>query len=156
MTMNVPFVDLKLQYNSIKKSIDDSNSGVINETNFIGGSIIKKFEQEFSSLFNVKHCIGVGNGTDAIYITLKMLGIGVGDEVITVANSWISTSETISQAGATPVFVDINPETYTIDHELIEPKITKRTKAIIPVHLYGQAAHINEIRALCNKYNLHL
>lgn len=154
--MDIPFVDLKAQYSSIKKEIDKAISDVISETNFIGGEPVKRFEADFAKLFGVKHCIGVANGTDAIYIVLKMLGIGAGDEVITVANSWISTSETISQTGAKPVFVDIDPQTSTIDLSLIAPKITKRTKAIIPVHLYGQAAHIREIKAICDQHGLYL
>lgn len=154
--MNVPFVDLRAQYRSIKQSIDEAIFKVIDETAFIGGEYVKEFERGFAGLVGVKHCIGVANGTDAIYITLKMLGIGPGDEVITTASSWISTSETISQTGATPVFVDIHPDTFTIDPSLIEGKITKHTKAIIPVHLYGQAAHISEINDLCKKHGLFL
>ncbi|HEX5170062.1 MAG TPA: DegT/DnrJ/EryC1/StrS family aminotransferase [Cyclobacteriaceae bacterium] len=154
--MHVPFVDLKSQYHTIKTDIDNAINGVINEASFIGGAAVKQFEKDFSKLLYVKHCIGVANGTDAIYITLKMLGVGPGDEVITTALSWISTSETISQTGAKPVFVDIDLETYTINPEQIENKITHRTKAIIPVHLYGQAAHISKIKALCLKYDLFL
>lgn len=154
--MNVPFVDLRAQYLSIKQAIDEAISKVIAETAFIGGDYVRTFERNFATLLGVKHCIGVANGTDAIYITLKMLGIGPGDEVITTAASWISTSETISQTGATPVFVDIHPDTYTINPVLIESKITKRTKAIIPVHLYGQAAHISEIKHVCDRHGLFL
>lgn len=154
--MTVPFVDLKIQYQSIKESIDRAIQNVIDETAFIGGPSIKKFEETFASMLGVKHCIGVANGTDAIYIALKMLGVGDGDEVITTASSWISTSETISQTGAVPVFVDIDPDTYTIDPRLVEAKITARTKAIVPVHLYGQAAHIGDLRTLCKKHNLFL
>lgn len=154
--MNVPFVDLKAQYHSIKNEIDKAISTVIEEASFIGGNPVSEFENKFKKLYGVDHCIGVANGTDAIYITLKMLGIKEGDEVITVANSWISTSETITQTGARPVFVDIDPASYTIDPNLIEEKITSRTKAIIPVHLYGQAAHINFIKDLCAKHGLHL
>ncbi len=154
--MNVPFVDLKEQYLSIKKEIDKGIEKVITETSFIGGPVIKQFEKDFAALLGVKHCVGVANGTDAIYIVLRMLNIGQGDEVITVANSWISTSETISQTGAKPVFVDIDPMTSTIDVNQIEKKITPRTKAIIPVHLYGQAAHIRTIKQICDKHSLHL
>lgn len=154
--MKVPFVDLKAQYESIRSEIDRAIATVIDETSFIGGPTIKAFEEKFASMLGVKHCIGVANGTDAIYIALKMLGIDAGDEVITTASSWISTSETISQAGATPVFVDIDPSTFTINPSLIESKITSRTKAIIPVHLYGQAAHIHQIRLICEKYGLFL
>lgn len=154
--MNVPFVDLKEQYLSIKNEIDSGIQKVITDTSFIGGPLVKQFEKEFASLLGVKHCVGVANGTDAIYITLRMLNIGEGDEVITVANSWISTSETISQTGAKPIFVDIDASTSTIDVKQIESKITPRTKAIIPVHLYGQAAHIRVIKQICDKHKLSL
>ena len=154
--MHIPFVDLKAQYQSIKTDIDNAISRVIEETAFIGGTYVKKFDREFAEAYKVKHCIGCANGTDAIYILLKMLGIGAGDEVITTAGSWISTSETIGQTGATPVFVDIEPDYFTIDADLVEKKITPRTRAIIPVHLYGQMADMNKLSALCKKYNLYL
>ncbi len=154
--MHVPFVDLKAQYLTIKNEIDSAIFNVVNEANFIGGKPVKDFEASFSALCGVKNVIGVANGTDAIYIILKMLGIGPGDEVITTAASWISTSETISQTGAKPVFVDIDPETFTINPLLIEQKITKNTKAIIPVHLYGQIAHMVEIKKICERHNLNL
>lgn len=154
--MTVPFVDLRAQYHSIKNDIDRAIQKVIDETSFIGGSSIKTFENRFSELLGVKHCIGVANGTDAIYIALKMLGVGPGDEVITTASSWISTSETISQCGAKPIFVDIDPQTFTIDPREIEVKITPKTKAIVPVHLYGQAAHISAIKEICDRNKLFL
>tara|TARA_A100001015_G_C14804596_1_gene638363 strand:+ start:572 stop:937 length:366 start_codon:yes stop_codon:yes gene_type:complete len=110
--MNVPFVDLKAQYQSIKEEMDTAIQTVISETAFIKGKYVSQFENDYKNMFDVNHCIGVANGTDAIYVTLKALGVGPGDEVITVANSWISTSETITQTGARPVFVDIHPETY--------------------------------------------
>jgi dTDP-4-amino-4,6-dideoxygalactose transaminase len=113
--MNIPFVDLQAQYQSIKKDIDKAIAGVIAETAFIGGHFVKDFERDFASLYGVKHMIGCANGTDALYIVMKMLGVGPGDEVITVANSWISSSETITQTGAKPVFVDVHPEYYSID-----------------------------------------
>ncbi len=154
--MQVPFVDLKAQYNSIKPRIDQAIFQVIDETNFIGGKPIRDFESKFASLYNVKNVIGVANGTDAIYIVLKMLEIGKGDEVITTASSWISTSETITQAGAKPVFVDIDSSTYTINPKQIEEKITAKTKAIIPVHLYGQMADMHSIKSICDTHKLFL
>lgn len=149
----IPFVDLKSQYHSIKDEIDNAISSVIGETAFIKGRFVKTFEDQFREKYGVNHCIGVANGTDAIYIVLKMLGIGEGDEVITVANSWISTSETISQTGARPVFIDAD-EYFTIDAEKIEEKINPKTKAIIPVHLYGQVCDMDPIRELCKRYGL--
>ncbi len=153
--MKIPFVDLKAQYKTIKPDIDTAIENVILETAFIGGKYVNRFKEEFEALYGVKHCIPVANGTDAIYIILKMLGIGNGDEVITVANSWISTSETISQTGAKPIFVDID-EYFTIDVQKIEKEITPRTKAILPVHLYGQMADIETIKHICDKHNLFL
>ena len=154
--MKIPFVDLKTQYNCLKSEIDSAIHSVIEETAFIRGKFVEEFERDYADKYGVKHCISCANGTDAIYITLKALGIGVGDEVITVANSWISTSETISQAGATPVFVDIEPDYFNIDTEKIEDKITQDTKAIVPVHLYGQPAKIDKIKKICNESNLFL
>lgn len=154
--MNIPFVDLKAQYKSIKSEIDAAIAAVIEETSFIGGKHVKSFEKNFAEAYGVKHCVSCANGTDAIYIIMKMLGIGEGDEVITTAGSWISTSETISQTGATPVFVDIEKDYFTIDVSKIESKINSKTKAIIPVHLYGQMADVERISEICKKYNLHL
>ena len=152
----VPFVDLKMQYYSIKESIDTAIADVIENTAFIRGKYVDNFEKAFAKECGVKHCIGVANGTDAIYLTLKMLGIGEGDEVITVANSWISTSETITQTGAKVVFVDIEPDYFTIDINKIEAKITSKTKAIIPVHFYGQMANIVAVKNIADKHNLYL
>lgn len=154
--MNIPFVDLSEQYKNYKKEIDDSIQNVIDDTAFIRGDYVKEFEKRYAKKYGIKSCIGVANGTDAIYITLKMLGIGSGDEVITVANSWISTSETISQTGATPVFVDIEPDYFTIDTDKIEKKITEKTKAIIPVHLYGQPADMDKIMEFANAHDLYV
>ena len=154
--MNVPFVDLKAQYLTIHSEIDDAIRNVINESAFIKGKYVADFEKAFALKNNVKHCITVANGTDAIYITLKMLGIGCEDEVLTTANSWISTSETISQCSAKPVFIDVEEKFYTIDPKKIEGKINPRTKAIIPVHIYGQPAAMDEIVDICNKHHLYL
>jgi dTDP-4-amino-4,6-dideoxygalactose transaminase len=152
--MNIPFVDLKSQYESIKTEIDSAIATVISQTAFVGGSHLKNFEDAFSAFCSVKHCIGVGNGTDALFIALKTLGIGQGDEVITVANSFIATSEAITATGARVVFVDINPETYNIDTSKIEAKITPKTRVIVPVHLYGQPADMDPILSLAKKHSL--
>lgn len=153
-TMTVPFVDLKAQYDSIKAEIDTAISSVINETAFVSGPFVKRFEEAFASYCGVKHCVGVANGTDAIAIALRALGVGPGDEVITVANTFVATSEAIRMAGAQVVFVDIDPVTYTIDTNRIAEKITPNTKAIVPVHLYGQPADMDPILALARKHNL--
>ncbi len=152
--MKIPFVDLKGQYISIKENIDRAIENVINETAFIGGKYVEEFENKFASLYGVKHCVAVANGTDSLYILMKMLHIGNDDEVITVANSWISSSETITQTGATPVFVDIDPILYTLDENLLEAAITSKTKAIIPVHLQGQMCEMNKIMNIANKYRI--
>ncbi|MGI9205278.1 MAG: DegT/DnrJ/EryC1/StrS family aminotransferase [Woeseiaceae bacterium] len=153
--MRVPFVDLSAQYNAHKAEFDAALAGVIATNAFIGGQPVKSFEQRYAQQYGVRHCVSCANGTDAIYIALRMLGIGPGDEVITTAATWISTSETISQTGATPVFVDVD-EYYLIDVEKIEEAVTSRTKAIIPVHLYGQAVDMTGILRICEKHNLRL
>lgn len=154
--MNIPFVDLKAQYQSIKTEMDSAISNVISETAFIGGKYVKEFEQNFAALYGVKHCISVANGTDSLYILMKMMNIGADDEVITVANSWISSSETISQTGAKPVFVDVNPTYYSMDETKFEAAITANTKAVILVHLQGQICDTETIKAICDKHNIAL
>lgn len=154
--MVVPFVDLKTQYYQIKDEIDNAIEKVINDTAFIRGKYVEKFEIDFSESYGVKHVISCGNGTDAIYISMKALDIGPGDEVITTSSSWISTSQTITQTGAKVVFVDIDPEYFTIEPSQIEKKITEKTKAIIPVHLYGHPANMTEIIKIANNYNLEI
>lgn len=152
--MNISFVDLKAQYDSIKGEVLQAVTAVMEKTAFIGGSYVKQFETEFAAYCGTKYCMGCANGTDAITIALKALNIGAGDEVITVANSFIASSEAITNAGARVVFVDCDPKTYNIDVTKIEAKISGRTKAIIPVHLYGQPADMDPIIALAKKYNL--
>lgn len=153
--MHIPFVDLRAQFENHKDEITSAITSVIEQTAFIRGPYVKKFEEEFARVYGSKHCIGVANGTDALFIVMKMLGIGPGDEVITTAHSWISTSETISQTGATPIFVEVD-DYYTIDTSLIEKHITSRTKAILPVHLYGQMAEVDIIKSICDRYGLFL
>ncbi len=154
--MQVPFVDLSAQYQSIKSEIDDAIKSVISDTAFIGGKHVKNFEDQFASLYGVKHVISCANGTDSLYIIMKMLGIGKGDEVITAANSWISSSETISQTGATPVFVDVHPEYYSLDEDKLEGIINSSTKALIAVHLQGQVCELDKIKAICDKHGIYL
>ena len=154
--MKVPFVDLFEQYQSIKNEIDAAIANVISETSFIGGKYVQNFEQRFAELYGVRNVISCGNGTDSLYIIMKMLGIGVGDEVITVANSWISSSETISQTGAKPVFVDIKSDFHSLDESLLESKINVHTKAVIAVHLHGQMCDIETIKSICDRNNLYL
>lgn len=152
--MKIPFVDLKSQYESIKEEIQETINKVISSSAFIGGSFLEQFETNYAKFCEVENCIGVGNGTDAIFIALKSLGLGQGDEVITAANSFIATSEAISSTGAKVVFCDVDENTFNIDTDLIEDKITGRTKAIVPVHLYGQPADMDKIMEIAKKYGL--
>lgn len=154
--MKIPFVDLKAQYLSVKADIDKAISQVIEETAFIGGPVVSKFESEFSSLYGAPHVISCANGTDSLYILMKMLGIGQGDEVITAANSWISSSETISQAGARPVFIDVHPDFLSLDETRLESLITSKTKALIAVHLHGQMCEMDTIKSICDKHKIYL
>ena len=117
---------------------------------------MKQFEADFAKIYGVNHVVSCANGTDSLYIIMKMLGIKSGDEVITVANSWISSSETIGQTGATPVFVDIDPIYYSMDLDLFEKAITPHTKAVIMVHLQGQAVDLDQVEAICKKHNIYL
>lgn len=153
MTTKIPLVDLRAQYLAMQAEIDSAIARVIEATAFIGGDFVREFERAYAASYGVKHCIPCGNGTDSIYIALKMLGIGAGDEVITTAHSWISTSETVSQAGARPVFVDVD-EFYNIDVERIERAITPATRAIIPVHLFGQPANMTSIMEIARRHGL--
>ena len=152
--MQVPFVNLKAQYNSIKNEIDDAIQKVLEKCDFVMGEYINKFENEFASYCNVKYAIGVSNGTDALFLALKAIGVKAGDEIITTPNTFIATTEAITRAGGKIKFVDINPETFNIDPTHIEAEITEKTKAIIPVHLYGHPADMNPILSIAKKYDL--
>lgn len=154
--MHIPFVDLKAQYYSIKDEIDQAISDVIQASAFIGGKYARGFEQNFANYIGVKNCVGVGNGTDALYLALKALGISEGDEVITVANSFIATSEAITLTGAKVKFVDCNKDSYNIDVDKLKAAITPNTKAIIPVHLYGQPVNMQTIKDIAKKHNLYV
>ncbi|HYZ72159.1 MAG TPA: DegT/DnrJ/EryC1/StrS family aminotransferase [Chthoniobacterales bacterium] len=152
--MKIPFVDLHAQYLRIKPPIDAAITEVIAESAFIRGRHVEAFEQAWSNTLGVKHCVSCGSGTDALYVAMRGLGVKPGDEVITAAHSWISTSETITQAGGRVVFCDTDYRTFTIDPNLIEAKITPRTVGIIPVHLYGQPCDMEAIMAIARKHSL--
>jgi dTDP-4-amino-4,6-dideoxygalactose transaminase len=152
--MKVPFADLYQQYLSIKPEIDSAMAEVILKSAFIRGEFVERFESEFAEAMESAHCVSCANGTDAIYIAMRSLGVQQGDEVITTAHSWISTSETISQAGAKVVFCDTDRETFTIDPAAIEAKISPRTVGIIPVHLYGQPADMDAILRIAERHGL--
>ena len=150
----IPFVDLVGQYQRHKSEIDAAIQGVIESTAFIGGAALKRFEKSFSEFCGTKHTVGCANGTDAIYLALRGLGVGAGDEVITAANTFIATAEAISMTGAKPVFVDVDDRYATMDPSKLEAAITKNTKAIVPVHLYGQLVEMDEGLAVAKKHNL--
>ncbi len=150
----LPFVDLHAQYLTIKDEIDAVIADVIKNSLFIRGPYVQKFEQQFSEMLGVPHCISCANGTDSLYIAMHALGVKPGDEVIAPAHSWISTTETITQAGGTVVFCDTDPDSFTINPDAIRAKITPRTVGIIPVHLYGQAADMDPIMALARQHGL--
>src|SRR5215204_879363 len=133
---NIPLVGLYAQYRQIKPEIDSAIERVIEKSQFVGGEEVRLFEEEFAAYCETGGCVGVGNGTDAVYLALRAMGIGSGDEVITVAHTFIATAEGITATGARPVFVDVKQDTLLMNPELIEPAITPRTRAIVPVHLY--------------------
>jgi dTDP-4-amino-4,6-dideoxygalactose transaminase len=152
--MQVPFLNLRLQHEPIRAEIRAAIDEVIDCSAFAGGIYVEKFEREFAAFCGCTHASGVGNGTDALWLALLALGIGQGDEVITAPSTFMATAEAITYCGATPVFVDIDERTYTLDPNLLEKAITKRTKAIIPVHLFGQMADMDAIMGIARKHGL--
>ena len=152
--MKIAMADLHAQYLDIREEIDKAIAEVIAASAFIKGPFVERFEASFASFVEVGNCIGVGNGTDALFIALKGLGLGPGDEVITAVNTFVATPEAISLTGATPVFCDIDPETMTIDPGLIEERLTDRTRAIVPVHLYGRVAAMDRILDVARNHGL--
>lgn len=152
--ISVPFADLQLQYQAIKGEIDGAIAAVIRDNAFIRGPYVDAFERQFAEAVDIKHCVSCANGTDALYLAFAALNVQPGDEVLTTAHSWISTSAMITHAGATVVFCDTDDSTFTIDPAAIEAAITPRTVGIVPVHLYGQPADMDAIMAIAKKHNL--
>jgi dTDP-4-amino-4,6-dideoxygalactose transaminase len=152
--MHVPFLDLKAQHLPIQEAISAAIREVIDTSSFAGGPMVAKFETEFAAYCGTEHAIGVGSGTEALWFSLLALGIGPGDEVITVPHTFVATAEAISACGAKPVFVDIEESTCTLNPRLIERAITSRTKAIIPVHIFGQPAAMKPIREVAEEHDL--
>ena len=152
--MKVPFLDLKAHHDPIKDEVLAAIEEVIDKNAFAGGPYVEKFESEFASYCQTEHCIGVGSGTDALWLALLALGVGPGDEVITVPVTFIATAEAISFTGAKPVFVDIEEQSYNMDPEKLESAINSRTKAIIPVHLFGQMANMDPILEIANRHGI--
>ncbi len=150
----IPFLDLKAQYQSLKSEIDAAVLGVLASGQYILGEEVARLEQEFADYCNVKHAIAVNTGTSALHLSLLAAGVGPGDEVITVPFTFVATVSAICYTGARPVFVDIEPVTLTMDAAQLEAKITRRTKAIIPVHLYGQMADMDAIKAIADRHGI--
>ena len=152
--MQVPFVDLKAQYGPIRDQLLEALSGVLDGMELVLGPNVRAFEAEFAAYCQAQHAIGLASGTDALVLALRACGVGPGDEVITASNSFIATAEAIVLLGAVPVFVDVDPDTYTLDPALLEAAIGPRTRAIVPVHLYGQMADMDAIMAIARRHNL--
>src|ERR1700712_991745 len=152
--MLIPYADLQLQYRTIKGDIDAAIAAVIRDSAFIRGPYVDAFERQFANAVDIGHCVSCANGTDALFLALAALKVRPGDEVITTAHSWISTSAMITHAGATVVFADTDDSTFTIDPAAIEAAITPRTVGIIPVHLYGQPADMDAIMAIARRHKL--
>ncbi len=150
------FLDLKTQYESIKKEINNAIFKVLDKGVYIGGEEVENFEKEIADFCGVKCALGLNSGTDALFLALKALNIGAGDEVITTPFTFIATAEVISACGATPVFADIDPKTFNIDPKKIKEKISPKTKAIVPVHLFGQMADMTEIIAIAKKHKIYV
>jgi dTDP-4-amino-4,6-dideoxygalactose transaminase len=151
---HIPILDLRPQYESLKLEIHAAITKVLERGDFIMGEEVKLFEAEVAAYLGVKHAIGLNSGTDALFIGLRAMGIGAGDEVITTSFSFFATAEAILHVGATPVFVDIDENTFNLNPDLLEAAITERTKAIIPVHLYGRPCEMGKIMAVAQKHNL--
>ena len=149
----VPFVDLHAQYLTLKGEIDAAIAEVLRTSAFIRGPFVSAFEREFAAAFGMPHCVSCANGTDSLYLAMRALGLEAGGEVIAPANSWISTTETVSQAGGSVVFCDVD-ETYTLDVRRLEALVTPRTVGIIPVHLYGQACDMDAVMAIARRHGL--
>jgi len=147
---------LNAQYELIRDEINVAIAKVLESSAFSGGPFVTRFEEEFAEYCHSRFCVGVGSGTEALWLILLALGIGPGDEVITVPNTFIATVEAISFSGATPVFVDVDPRTYTMNPELVKAAITQKTKAVIPVHLFGQIADMDPIRSTCREHGLYV
>lgn len=151
---NIPILDLAPEIDMLWDELQEAIKGVLRSGHFIMGPNVKAFEEEMAKYLGVKHAIGLNSGTDALFLALRALGVGPGDEVITTAFTFFATAEAISHVGATPVFVDIDPKTYNIDLDLVEAAITPRTKAIIPVHLFGQMVDMDRMMAIAAKHGL--
>lgn len=150
----IPFVDLKAQYQSIQDEVWTHMQDVLNRTNFILGDVVNEFEKKFASFCDATYCVGVASGTDALHLSLRALGIGPGDEVIVPANTFVATVLAVSYTGAMPVLVDVDPHSFNMDLGILKDRITSKTKAVIPVHLYGRPVDMGRLGVIANQYGL--
>ena len=154
--MSIKLMNVQRQHETYAAEYEEAALKVLRSGGYIGGAEVTAFEEEFAAYEGAKYGVSCGNGTDAIVLALRALGIGAGDEVITVSWTFFATAESISAVGATPVFVDVDPDTYCMNPALVEPAITEKTKAVLPVHFYGQSCDMDALRALCKKHGLFL
>jgi len=154
--VRVPFLDLKAQYASIKDEVDEALRAVLESANFVGGKWVERFEDEFARYVGAKYAVGVGSGTAALELAFKAARLGPGDEVIVPANSFFATAEAATNIGAKVVFADVDPATFHLDPRSVEKAITSRTRAIVPVHLYGRAADLTELERLAEAHDLQI
>jgi dTDP-4-amino-4,6-dideoxygalactose transaminase len=154
--MRVPFVDIAAQHQMLANELQDVFARVLRDSTFVLGPEVLDFEAAFAAYMNAPHCVAVNSGTAALQLTLQALGIGYGDEVITVPNTFIATAEAITAVGARPVFVDVDPISYNMDPVAAENAITSRTRAVMPVHLYGQPADLDSLLAIAHRHNIFL
>src|SRR5205809_6809540 len=152
--MKVPFLDLRAHHEPLREQLDAAIAQVIDSGAFAGGPFVASFERDFATYCSASFVVGVGTGTDALWLSLLALGVGAGDEVITVPSTFMATAEAISFCGARPVFVDIDEQTYTLDPTLLETAVTPRTRAIIPVHLFGQTADMDPILEIARRHGV--
>ncbi|MDP6419188.1 MAG: DegT/DnrJ/EryC1/StrS family aminotransferase [Candidatus Krumholzibacteria bacterium] len=152
--MSVPFLDLRIQYKALREELLPGIETIMANAAFVGGPALREFEESFANYCDASHVVGVGNGTDALHLAIRAAGIGPGDEVITAANTFVATVEAIVLAGATPVLVDMERETYHLDLQQVEDRIGPSTRAIIPVHLYGDPVDMDPVIELCGRHNL--
>jgi dTDP-4-amino-4,6-dideoxygalactose transaminase len=152
--VSIPLLDLKAQYLELKNELDSAIGDVMSSAGFIGGPRVRELESAIAEYCGTKHAVACGNGTDALFLIMHALGIGKGDEVITTPFTFIATAEAIAHVGATPVFVDIEPDTYNMDVSLVEAAVTERTKAIMPVHIFGQCADMDPLNEIARRHGL--
>jgi dTDP-4-amino-4,6-dideoxygalactose transaminase len=152
----IPLVDLQAQYAEVGEVVEADLRRLLREGSYIGGHEVSSFEAEYAEFVSAAHCVGVGNGTDALELSLRAVGVGAGDEVVLPANTFVATAEAVVRIGAVPVLVDVVPDTLLIDPALVPESLTRRTRAVIPVHLYGQAAPVEQIEEVLGGTSIHI